>query len=110
MEEVRARLFASAFGLSVALGLASPVQAEEKPRYGGTLQVATMNRQLALLTWDPADWNWKVNHDTGQFPNELFSGDLSKSKRNGGKYPFYADALASVQTRCGGELGRKLGV
>jgi peptide/nickel transport system substrate-binding protein len=90
--KVKAGLLAGVVGLSVALGLASPVQAEEKPQYGGTLQVATMNRALSVLTWDPADWNWKNNHDTGQFYEQLFSGDLSKAKRNGGKYPFYADA------------------
>ncbi len=90
--KVKAGLLAGVVGLSVALSLASPVQAEEKPQYGGTLQVATMNRALSVLTWDPADWNWKNNHDTGQFYEQLFSGDLSKAKRNGGKYPFYADA------------------
>ena len=86
------RLLATAVGLSVALGASSTVQADEKPQYGGALQVATVNRALNVLSWDPADWNWKVNHDTGQFYEQLFSADLSKSKRNGGKYPYYADA------------------
>lgn len=86
------RLLATAVGLSVALGASSTVHADEKPQYGGTLQVATVNRHLSVLSWDPVDWNWKVNHDTGQFYELLFSADLSKAKRNGGKYPFYADA------------------
>lgn len=91
------RNFATGFkttvlGLSILLGASAALRAEEKPQYGGTLQVATMNRALSVLSWDPADWNWKVNHDTGQFYEQLFSGDLSKAKRNGGKYPFYADA------------------
>ena len=86
------RLLATAVGLSVALGASSTVHADEKPQYGGTLQVATVYRALNVLSWDPADWNWKVNHDTGQFYEQLFSADLSKSKRNGGKYPYYADA------------------
>ena len=47
---------------------------------------------LSALSWDLADWNWKQNHDTGQFYEQLFAADLSKSKRNGGKHPFYADA------------------
>ncbi|MBC7576524.1 MAG: ABC transporter substrate-binding protein [Tardiphaga sp.] len=97
------RLAVTALGLSIALGGSTASRADEKPQYGGTLQVATMNRALSVLSWDPADWNWKVNHDTGQFYEQLFSGDLSKAKRNGGKYPFYADAwLPSVAVR--GEL------
>ena len=28
----------------------------------------------------PADWNWKHNHDTGQFYEQLFAADLSKSE------------------------------
>jgi len=100
---LRTRLVATALGLSVALGGSAASRADEKPQYGGTLQVATMNRALSVLSWDPADWNWKVNHDTGQFYEQLFSGDLSKAKRNGGKYPFYADAwLPSEAVR--GEL------
>ena len=38
------------------------------------------------------DWNWKQNHDTGQFYEQLFAADLSKSVKNGGPHPFYADA------------------
>ena len=47
---------------------------------------------LSALSWDLADWNWKQNHDAGLFYEHLFAADLSKSKRNGGKHPFYADA------------------
>ncbi len=39
-----------------------------------------------------ADWNWKQNHDMGQFYETLFAADLSKAKRLGGKHPFIADA------------------
>ena len=95
--------------LSGALGLAlaGTAQAQqEKPQYGGTLEVGTVYVTLSALSFDPADWNWKLNHDTGQFYEQLFAADLSKSKRNGGKYPFYADAwLPSDAIR--GELAEK---
>lgn len=95
--------------LSGALGLAlaGTAQAQaEKPQYGGTLEVGTVYVTLSALSFDPADWNWKLNHDTGQFYEQLFAADLSQSKRNGGKYPFYADAwLPSDAIR--GELAEK---
>lgn len=64
----------------------------ESPKYGGTLQVATIYANLPPLSWDLADRNWKQNHDTGQVYEQLFAADLSKSKRNGGPYAFVADA------------------
>ena len=82
---------AGVFGLSLVLGAGTPL-AEEKPQYGGTLEIGTVYVTLTALSWDLADWNWKQNHDTGQFYEQLFAADLSKSRRNGGKHPFYADA------------------
>jgi peptide/nickel transport system substrate-binding protein len=79
---------ALALGLSAGAG----AQAPEKPQYGGTLEVGTVYVTLSALSWDPADWNWKQNHDTGQFYEQLFAADLSKSKKYGGKHAFYADA------------------
>ena len=78
-------------GLALALG-AGTVEAQETPKYGGALEIGTVYVTLSALSWDLADWNWKQNHDTGQFYEQLFAADLSKSVRNGGKYPFYADA------------------
>ena len=79
---------------AIAFALASgAVHAQvEKPQYGGSLEIGTVYVTLTALSWDLADWNWKQNHDTGQFYEQLFAADLSKSKRNGGKHPFYADA------------------
>lgn len=82
----------SVAGLSLACALANPTAASEAPTPGGVLEVATLNRALNVLTWDPADWNWKINHDTGQFYEQLFAADLDKAKRLGGPHPFYADA------------------
>ena len=51
-----------------------------KPQYGGTLEIGTVYVTLSALSWDPADWNWKLNHDTGLFYEQLFAADLSKSR------------------------------
>ncbi len=88
---IAATLFASVLGLLLVLG-ASTARADTKPQYGGTLEVGTVYVTLSALSWDLADWNWKQNHDAGQFYEQLFAADLSKAKKNGGKHPFYADA------------------
>jgi|RhiMethySRZTD1v2_1073278.scaffolds.fasta_scaffold03834_2 peptide/nickel transport system substrate-binding protein len=87
---LRASLMAAP--LALALGAGAALAQAEKPQYGGTLEIGTVYVTLSALSWDPADWNWKLNHDTGQFYEQLFAADLSKSKRNKGKHPFYADA------------------
>jgi len=83
---------------SIALGAGllvaqADVRAQDgqKPQYGGTLEIGTVYVTLSALSWDPHDWNWKLNHDTGQYLEQLFSGDLSKSKSRGGPHPFVAD-------------------
>ena len=74
------------------LGTAAAWAQAEKPQYGGALEIVTVYPTLSALSWDLADWNWKQNHDAGLFYETLFAADLSKSKRKGGKHPFYADA------------------
>ncbi|MFT4712162.1 MAG: peptide/nickel transport system substrate-binding protein [Candidatus Azotimanducaceae bacterium] len=64
----------------------------EEPQYGGDLNVGTVNVTLSPLSWDPADWVWKSNHDAGVVREQLFAGDLEKSVRKGGQYPFISDA------------------
>ena len=71
---------------------AGGIQAQEKPQYGGTLEIGTVYVTLSALSWDPADWNWKSNHDSGQFYEQLFAADLSKARRNGGTQAFVLDA------------------
>jgi peptide/nickel transport system substrate-binding protein len=73
------------------LAFALSAQAET-PRYGGSLDVGTVSVTLSPLSWDPADWVWKSNHDTGMVREQLFAGDLDKSIRKGGPFPFIADA------------------
>ena len=79
---------------SLAL-LPAAVQAQseaEKPQYGGTLNIGMVYVTLSPLAWDPADWAWKFQQDTGLMYEQLFAADLTKSKRNGGPYPFKPDS------------------
>jgi len=77
---IAATLSVPALGLALVLG-ASTAKADTKPQYGGTLEVGTVYVTLSALSWDLADWNWKQNHDAGQFYEQLFAADLSKSMR-----------------------------
>lgn len=75
----------------IAVLSASPVSAEP-PSYGGELNIGTVVVTLSALSWDPADWTWKSNHDVGNVREQLFAGDLSKSIRKGGIYSFIPEA------------------
>src|SRR5882724_3359190 len=85
----------AATAVLVSALVAGPASAENggKPQYGGTLEIATMFATLSALSWDPYDWNWKLNHDTGEFYEQLVAGDLDKSVKKGGKYAFIIDAF-----------------
>lgn len=90
----RKRRFIAVIGVSLAALAGSTAQgmADEAPKPGGVLEIATLYRALPTLSWDPADWGWKTNHDTGQIFEQLFAADLTKAKRLGGPHSFYADA------------------
>ncbi len=93
MTKFRWHALAPSFALTTALALSPLVaQAQGKPQYGGKLEVGTVYVTISALSWDPADFNWKVNHDAGGAYEQLFSGDLAKAVRNGGKHKFVADA------------------
>lgn len=62
-----------------------------EPHYGGTLDIGTVYVSLSALSWDPADWNWKVNHDAGMIYEQLFAADLSQSVSRGGPYRFHSE-------------------
>ena len=87
------RALKAAAAAAACSALAGAAMAQQKPQYGGTLEVATWFATLSALSWDPYDWNWKLNHDTGQFYEQLVAGDLDKSVKKGGKYPFIIDAF-----------------
>ena len=86
---------------SVALGTAGADDA--KPKYGGTLTISPYQASLRALSWDPADWNWKVNIDAGPYLEQLIVGDVYKGVRTGGTERFVSEAWLkpSLQT---GEL------
>ena len=94
MSHSRTSLQIAAASIAATLAFAAPAlaQSEAPPKAGGTLEVGTVYVTLSALSWDSADWNWKHNHDTGAVYEQLFVADLSKSRRLGGKHPFYADA------------------
>lgn len=86
----RGAAIAAAAALALAAG--SALAQAEAPKYGGTVEVGSVYPTISALSWDLADWNWKQNYDTGQVYEQLFVADLSKARRNGGKYAFQADA------------------
>ena len=91
--ETRFGAFARGLAVAATLGLSqSPALADEKPQVGGTLNIGMVYVTLSPLSWDPADWTWKFQQDTGLMYEQLFAGDLSKAKRNGGRYSFVPDA------------------
>ena len=83
-----------AVALAGLLGVASlgALAQAEKPQLGGTLNIGMIYLTLSPLSWDPADWTWKFNQDTGLTTETLFSADLSKAVSRGGKHTFVADS------------------
>ncbi len=78
-------------GLLAVILVLGQAQADE-PRYGGDLNVGTVNITLSALSWDPADWAWKSPHDAGMIREQLFAGDLDLAVSRGGPFPFLSDA------------------
>ncbi len=103
------RLVTTTLAVALALVLAAggtQAQNTAKPQYGGTLEIGTVYVTISPVSFDPEDWPWKLNHDTGMVYEQLFAADLDKSVRKGGKHKFYADAwLPSEAIR--GELAEK---
>lgn len=64
----------------------------ETPQYGGELNIGTVYVTLSPLSWDPQDWNWKINHDTSMIREQLFAANLDMSIKKGGPYAFVSDA------------------
>lgn len=95
MRTASQRLAAGVLGLSLLWPFGANAQTAarpEEPKYGGTLEIATIFPTLSALSWDHKDYPWKINHDAGGIYEQLLVADLSKAKRNGGPYTFKADA------------------
>ena len=73
------RLHTSAMACALLLAPALASAQAGKPQYGGELKLGTVYVGISALSWDPADYNWKINHDAGGQYEVLWSGDLSKS-------------------------------
>lgn len=78
--------------LTSTVASASSDTERDTPQYGGDLNVITLYRTLSALSWDPSDWAWKQNHDTGMVREQLIAADLKKSINNGGSYAFVSNA------------------
>ena len=102
---VRALALAAALGVAGATQAQTPAKAE-KPQYGGALSIGLVYYTVSPLSFDVADWPWKHNQDTGLTYEQLFAADMSKSVRNGGKYPFTSDAFLPPEGMRG-ELAEK---
>jgi len=62
---------AGALGASLLMSSNALVQAQDKPQYGGNLEVSTIFATLSALSWDHKDWPWKINHDAGGIYEQL---------------------------------------
>ena len=90
-QNIKAVVLAAILLVSVA-SQATSQQQESEPQYGGSITVSPYQAGLSALSWDPADWNWKVNVDAGPYMEQLLVGDLSKGIRGGGKWRFDSEA------------------
>ncbi|MDP2920035.1 MAG: ABC transporter substrate-binding protein [Dehalococcoidia bacterium] len=70
----------------------TPVQpapgTREEPKYGGTLRVLGTSPTVDPMTFDPADWAWKVSQDITFYSEHLLGGDLDKGPRGTNQVPF----------------------
>jgi peptide/nickel transport system substrate-binding protein len=92
--------------LALAFVCGGAFAAEPEPQYGGTLNIGTVSVTLSALSWDPADWTWKSNHDAGAMREQLLAADLDKSVRKGGPFAFRADAFLPTEA-LRGELAER---
>jgi peptide/nickel transport system substrate-binding protein len=78
------------------------------PQYGGHLEIGSVYVTLSPLSWDPADWSWKLNHDSGAVREQLLAANLDMSQAKGGKYNFRAEAYIPEEALIG-ELAERWG-
>lgn len=101
MTPVRTRIALRCLPLAAALALATGAHAAETPRHGGHLEIINYYPTINALTWDPADFVWKINNDAGHIYESLFAGDLDKAQSRGGKYNFEPDAWLATDAMRG---------
>lgn len=81
-------LMATLIMLIFAPGVFAAAPGSEKPQYGGTLTILELYPMLNALSWDNANWVWKVAYDTGLYIDHLLVGDLKKGPRGTKQYDF----------------------
>ena len=81
--------------LRAGADLAAAAAQTGKPQYGGTLEIGTVYVTLSALSWDPQDWNWKLNHDTGMYYEQLFAGRPRQERAQGRQAPVHRRRLAA---------------
>jgi len=84
----RRRVGAAAIAVLLATAGSGLAQDKAKPQYGGAIEIGSEYPTLSALSWDPADWVWKLNQDTSGYFEQLVVGDLSKSVTRGGPFRF----------------------
>lgn len=89
-----------ALALGAAL-LGTAAHAADEPKPGGRLEIINYYPTLNALTWDPADFVWKMNNDAGHIYESLISADLDKAQSRGGKYNFEPDAWVPADAQRG---------
>jgi len=62
----------------------------EVPQYGGTLRILGSSPTVDPMSFDPADWAWKVSQDTNFYFEHLLGGDLDKGPRGTNEFKFLA--------------------
>jgi peptide/nickel transport system substrate-binding protein len=80
--------------------------APQKPQYGGELNIGNVFVTVSPMSPDSAAWAWKHGQDTGLAYEQLFVGDLRKSRRHGGSFAFTSDAWLPTDA-LRGELAEK---
>lgn len=89
----RSIVMALALGFTLAgVGYVAAQQSDGEPQYGGSLTISPYQPGISALSWNPTDWNWKINVDAGPYMEQLLVGDLTKGIRGGGTWRFDSEA------------------
>jgi len=78
------------------------VPAVKEPQYGGTLTILTSHCTTDPLSFDPADFAWKTNHNVSPYMEELLVGDLSRGAGGTGEFQFVDNEYIPYEYAIGG--------
>jgi peptide/nickel transport system substrate-binding protein len=89
MKIIRPIIVLAGIAALVFSGSAQAGPDRETPKYGGTLNVATVFAGLNALSFKQYNWPWKTNHDA-LYLDHMIAGDLDLGPRGAGLNPFTA--------------------